>query len=596
MATTLQSIVDQLLENKKATDKTTDSISTVADLLRAQIDENRIIAENNARNQIEASRKSSGRSVVGEVVATGGNAIAGTAGGLIGLGAGIAGFMAALSVGSMGLEWLGSDYSGLEEALQSFSGALVHLTPTSVLALGAVTTAAIGAGIFRVNGLTIAGNMAGLGVGIASFMGALALGDIGISWINAIPAGSSKGLVSAFEMFNEIVVALDLKSITTLGALITASAAFGTVGAAGVMAGMTAIGIGISSFMAALALGEAGISWIGAIPEGSSKGLLSTFQLFNNLVLALDPKAMAAMAVLMTAGTALGATGVGAAGIAVGMTAIGAGIAGFMGAIAAADGITALINMATSGTPGEALRHLFTNIFTGVASASQLKGINLIDLGAGLTAVAGGLAAFGVGSIINGLGQAVSSIVSFFAGESAFDQIMKLADKAPGLTAAGQALEVIATALGKFGEIRFDASNVDFEAMALQLGKAIPTLKALAIGGEVEGSGVWGIGKVIFPEGGILNPNLKLDEMADAIGKVNYILGRTTTPINAQAMPSTSGADLTAANNATQSMIYNAPVYNYITNNHGGGGTSIMTVPVPTVDYHDRRDGIRYGR
>lgn len=611
-ASTLQDIVDQLLENKKASDKTTESVSTVADLIRKQIETNRIAAENTARDRIEASRETPRRSVVGEVAATGGNAIAGSAGNLIGMGAGIAGFMAALSVGSMGLKWLGNDYSGLGEALGAFSEAVSQLTPAGVLALGAVTSAAIGAGIFGVNGITIAGNMAGLGVGISAFMAALSLGDIGISWINAIPAGSGKGLASAFGMFNEAVNALDVKSITVLGSLIAASAAFGKFGAVGVMAGMTGIGVGISAFMASLALGDVGIGWINAIPAGSGKGLVSAFQMFNEAVLALDPKAMAALGVIMAAGAALGSTGVGAVGVAAGMTGIGVGIAGFMAALAAGDVIAAVAAWATGGEVGASLKQLMVNIFTGLSYANQIQGLDLVSLAGGITAIAGGLMAFAAGDLVGTLLNAGTAILGFFGVDSPFDQIMQIADKADSLTAAAAALEVIAGALGKFGEIQFDASNVDFKGMAEQLGYAIPTLRALAIGGKL-GEG-WFDGPAIDFGSGILDPNLRLDEMAAAIAKVNYILGQTTTyPINPQGAtlqsgattsgavqpaPSTSGAALSAAQSSNQSMMYNAPVYNNITNNNGGGGgTSIMTVPIDTRDSHDYRDRMtRYGR
>lgn len=614
--TTLQDIVDQLLENKKASDKTTESVSTVADLMRQQLEANRITAEDTARNRIEAGRRSGGsdrRSVIGEVAATGGNAIAGAAGGLIGLGAGIAGFMAALSVGSMGLDWLGNDYSGLGEAFGAFSDAVSHLTPAGVLALGAVTAAAIGAGVFRVNGLQIAGNITGLGIGISAFMAALAAGEVGISWINAIPAGSAKGLVSAFQIFNEAVAVLDTKSITVLGSLIAASATFGSGRtAASIIAGMTGIGLGISAFMASLAAGEVGISWIYAIPAGSGKGLVASFQMFNDAIMALTPESLAALAVVMAAGTALGASGIGAAGIVIGMGAIGAGIAAFMGALAVGDVITAVAAWTTGGEPGEALKMMLVNIFTGLSYANNITGLDLISLAEGITAIAGSLIAFGVGNLVGTLTEVGVAILGFFGVDNPFDQIMQIADKAESLTAAGTALETIAAALGKFGAIKFNAANVDFEAMALQLGKAIPTLKALAIGGEVEGSAGWFTGPVVFPDGGILNPDIRLDEMAAAIAKVNYILGQTTTyPIGSQGggttsgattsgavlpTPSTSGADLNAANTAAQAAIYNAPVYNTITNNYGGGSTSLMTVPVGTGDNLDRRDGIRRGR
>lgn len=662
---TLQNVVDQLQENRKASEDTTTSVKDVAELIRKQLEASRIMAENNNRNRIEAGRESgpARRSIVGEAASTGANAFAGAAGGLIGLGAGVAGFMAALSVGSMGLKWLGNDYSGLGEAIGSFSEAVTNFTPAGILAFGAIAAAALGAAVFKVNGLTIAGNMTGLGVGISAFMGALALGDKGISWIGAIPAGSGaglvstfklfsdsvtaltpeaiaalgvviagsaafgstaavnimagmgalgigisafmgalalgdagiswigaipegsgKGLVSTFKLFNDAVMSLTPESVTALGVLIAGSAAFGTIGAAGVMAGMAAIGIGISAFMGALALGDKGISWIGAIPEGSGKGLVSTFKMFNDAIMALSPDAMKAMAVLMAASPA-------GALVSVGLPLIGVGLAGFVAALAAGDVIAAVAALTTGGEPGESLKLLFTNIFTGISSAKLLEGVDLVALGDGLVSVATGLAAFGVGSIISGLGQAASAIVSFFTGESAFDQIIGLASKAGDLTTAGQALEVIASALGKFGEISFDATKMDFQGMAEQLGYAIPTLAALATGGIVKGSGLWGVGQVEFPEGGILNPNLKLDEMADAIAKVNYVLGQTTTyPVNAQAIPSTSGSDLTAANAAAQATYVDAQTINNTTNNYySGGGTSIITMPVGTKDNNDRR-------
>ncbi len=73
-----------------------------------------------------------------------------------------------------------------------------------------------------------------------------------------------------------------------------------------------------------------------------------------------------------------------------------------------------------------------------------------------------------------------------------------------------------------------------------------------------------------------------------------------TSPTERGILPSISptGAAMTqAAANARMSvMVNNTPVINNVSNNYGGGATSIMTVPVSTADTSDRRDLIRrYG-
>lgn len=504
---------------------------------------------------------------------------------MTGLAVGIAGFLGGLVLTEYALTWVGNDYSNLGGAFASFSAAIGMLTPAAVTFLGAVAAIAIGASAFGKGPLTIAAGMAGLGVGIAAFMGALAFGEKGISWIGAIPDGSGKGLVSTFKIFNDAVLALTPESIIALGAIIVAGTAIGAIPGGPIMVatGMLGIGAGISAFMAALALGDKGISWIGAIPEGSGKGLVSTFQMFNDAIMALSPDAMKAMGVLMLASPA-------GAAVAVGLPLIGVGLAGFIGALAVGDVIAAVAAWSTGGEAGASLKQLLVNIFTGVAAASGVKGLDLLSIAGGITAIAGSLIAFSVGDLVGTLVGVGKAILGFFGVESPFGQIMALAEKAESLTVAASALEVIAGALGKFGAISFDSSKMNFKEMAEQLGYAIPTLAALATGGPVAGSAGWITGPIVFPEGGILNPNLKLDEMADAIAKVNYVLGQTTTyPVNAQAIPSTSGADLSAANTATQAITYMAPVTNNYNTYHQGGQTSIMTMPVSTVDNNGRR-------
>lgn len=541
----------------------------------------------------------------------------GTASGMVGLGAGIGGFLIGLSLGEVGLSWLGNDYTNLGKALASFSEAIGNLSLTAVALIGGVAAIAITNTAFGGNAASLALSMTGVGAGIAGFLAGLVLADVGIDWIQNITGADGSALVSAFEMFNNAVMALNPISIAALGGLLAVASKF-NLPAGRIVMGMTGIGAGIASFMLSLAIGDAGINWIQEISGADGSALVSVFKMFNDSITALSPTSMTALAALLGIASAftlpvgrilMGMTGVGAgiagfmlslavgdAGItwiqevsgadgsalvsvlkmfndavnaldtkalatlgvimgigialgpaaAIGLGAMGAGIAAFITGLALGDGMLQLMSSATGGEPGEGLKMLIKNIFEGVAGIKVLDGLDLVGLGVGLGAVATGLAAFGVGSIISGLGQAVSSIIAFFTGESVFDQIMKIADKADGLMRGAEALERIAEALQKFGNIDINADNLDFEALSKNLIKTIPLLEMLAFGGET-GTGWWD-GEHVKIEKGLLSPDLQLDDMVDAMAKVNYILGKSDSPnvsaVAPQAIPSVGAADI----------------------------------------------------
>ena len=464
--------------------------------------------------------------------AFGGNALS-LALSMTGVAAGIAGFMGGLSLADSGLNWLrattGADGSSLASAFKMFDDSIGMLSPLSIIALSGIVAAA--AILPASSSIAIAANMTGVAAGISGFMGGLALGDAGLNWLQNIAGGDGSSLAAAFKMFDESVSSLSPTSILSLGGLILASAALPAMASVSIAANMTGIGAGIAGLMAGLTIGEKGISWINSIPSGSGPGIVSTFKIFNEAVMALDPKALLAVGALIAAGAAIGATGVGSVAVAAGLTGIGAGIAGFMSAIAVGDSITKILSMVTGGEPGEGLGKLFTNIFTGISSIKLLEGANLKELGDGLLSVAGGLGEFGKSTITAGLALATSAILEFFGAESAFDQIAKIADDAEKLEKGGNALDKIAGALTKFSEIKISANQFDFKQLAMNLGMAVPFLEALAYGGPVPGTEgllpeFMGGGPIVFKKG-LLDPSLRLDEMAEAISKVNYTLGVT---------------------------------------------------------------------
>jgi len=173
----------------------------------------------------------------------------------------------------------------------------------------------------------------------------------------------------------------------------------------------------------------------------------------------------------------------------------------------------------------------------------------------GLAKIALGLTAFGVGSFIGTLSNAASSILSLFGGvDKPFDQIMQVSKEADQLTKGANALVKISEALDTFANIRISKVQLDFKDLALNLAEAIPFLTALATGGAIDVSWL-PTGKTSFgPEGkgGLLNPDLRLDELTTAISKINYVLsgGKGTNPLTVKQIKKQAAATSVAISEA----------------------------------------------
>ena len=159
---------------------------------------------------------------------------------------------------------------------------------------------------------------------------------------------------------------------------------------------------------------------------------------------------------------------------------------------------------------------------------------------AGMSKIAMGLLAFTGSKAIGQLANVGEKVLGFFGVDSPFDQIMDVADNSGKLMLGANAIEKIADALSKFSSIEVSAGDVDFEKLAKNLGRSIPLIQKLSQGGEYD-AGFFGGGKIDFGAG-LLDPSLKLDELAEQVAKANFVLGRSSTP------PSSLGSD----NNASQ--------------------------------------------
>ena len=154
-----------------------------------------------------------------------------------------------------------------------------------------------------------------------------------------------------------------------------------------------------------------------------------------------------------------------------------------------------------------------------------------------MTDIAAGLSIFAASDFATSLLDVGTSILNFISGDtSPFEKIKELANDADKLEKGANALEKIANALSTFSNIKTgNLGEIDFEGMAKNLGQAIPLLNALAKGGIIPSEGLfsWAQSDLDFGKG-ILDPDLKLDDMSSAISKINYVLGRTTSVVPTQ--------------------------------------------------------------
>ena len=195
--------------------------------------------------------------------------------------------------------------------------------------------------------------------------------------------------------------------------------------------------------------------------------------------------------------------------------------------------------------------------------------------------IAEGLLLFTASDFASSLVNIGSSILKFLSGDtSPFDKIKELAKDADRLEKGANALDKVARALSSFSNIKTgDLGDIDFAGLAQNLGTAIPLLNLLAKGGVLKASGPLsyiGLGSDIDFGKGILDPSLKLSEMAAAISKINYVLGRTTSlePVQGNQLSNTqqiNGA-ATEDKSATPTVVVQG-------GGQGGGYQSPVVVP-----------------
>ena len=158
---------------------------------------------------------------------------------------------------------------------------------------------------------------------------------------------------------------------------------------------------------------------------------------------------------------------------------------------------------------------------------------------------------------------------------------------------------IVATLSQSFGQ----SEDLGLNDFADKLNKKISILTALAAGGKIKGSKNWSnTGTDIDFGPGLLSPDLKLDQLSNAMSKINAILNSTHTSITptennqAAVTGSINQNALSSDQNSGPVVINNSTV-----NNNGAAGTGSVPGPatggaISTAPQRSPLDNVLYGR
>jgi hypothetical protein len=215
--------------------------------------------------------------------------------------------------------------------------------------------------------------------------------------------------------------------------------------------------------------------------------------------------------------------------------------------------------------------------------------------------ISDGLMKFAGGTFISSLAGAASGIMNFLSGnDGPVKQMMGVAKAAPELEKAAEAMDKISIALEKFSGIRLSSTKMDFTALAENLGRSIPLLRLLATGGKLK-KGLFSSDIDFGPEGsgGILDPKLKLDEVAWKVALVRNVLQGGAMPKRAEysqklkKAEEDSGTSKLAGAGGNTTVAVGGTTNNAPVQNNGGG--AVTNMPALTSRGKERPTGRLHG-
>ena len=644
MAATLRDVINQLQENRESQDDTTQEVFRVGSRIDVLLQSMRIqsldaldatkrASSQSAQTTATKGARSGGGGSTINVSGIKGLGLLGGAGILLsGLGKFIKGAGIGLGAASAGLgaffimlakadkdlpnggENVKKLLSNVAKGLEAFSDRDAKGF-AGLLATGAIFGALRG----PIGGLAVGVGIAAVGAGLGGFMFGLGLSEMGLDKMLSTGESLKKfmvNLATGLEAFGS-------QGMLALGAAMGAGGAagllfgvgkkpfLGKVGrAVGALFGLPAIGAGISGFMAALGLGDKGLGFLKS--DGANIG--SFLKNLGEGLKAFGSKELIAAGTLLLGSALFGfATGgVGAVLGAIGIVAIGAGIAGFVAELAVLDKGLGFLKADGSG---------LSKFSVGIADA--MIELNRIPEGIGEKvgavgklglALAGLVTGFGVAQLQEGVVDGFKSLSNFLFGTKFENQATSRANFIKTLVDAVMPLQKIPASLGsgldKLGDslVNFVTNfntvgkKLDVESFSetfLELGNVLAVTRklvfAMANGGTFEKPGFLNAiasklrlgGEINFgPEGsgGMLNPNLKLDQLVDKMSQINFVLGRSNIGKPAVGENSSSSVNNQAVNNQAphpSNNFLNQPITN---NTNNSSSQALISAVTPAHD------------
>ena len=440
--------------------------------------------------------------------------------------------------------------------------------------------AGVGAGLgFALKGLGAVATLGALGFGIGAFFTGLSLGDKAQAMIGTDMSATKKNMVTLGEAFAETPA----EGLIAMGALAAVGAKFGSMKGA---LKMGFLGAGISAFLGGLALGDKGMSALGADGSGLKSMLVNLGEGLN----AFGGSSLVALGGLLAFGTAFGSAAV------VGLPLLGVGLAGFLGAI-----MTVTEGLAAIGVDGSGLRDMLVNTAAGLAPLSELDGTNLIAVGGAMGALGVGMVALMGGS---GLAGVMDFIGGLFGGEDD-DIFTKLynglqplstlnADNLKGVADISSVIDGLSDSLDRLINADYDAVNDSIGKFGKTMSYAIPMLAAMKGQGTGENPYVVGDGWFDGQEMLDFSPGLNSFTTKD-VDMMNSIASAGTnisSNVSNQQEKATSASNVSKLVTEKESMSSAAPVVimdnsTNTSSTGGGGGTTFLGGPISAFDGMD---------
>jgi hypothetical protein len=264
-----------------------------------------------------------------------------------------------------------------------------------------------------------AAGLVAMGVAIPAFFGGLIAGDAALSWMKDIGADFNFSSLKAAALgFSDMIMSMDIKAFTVLGAIMAVSA----VGSTRAAKGLAFMGIGISAFLMGLLAGDAVISGMKSMGWIDMKfsGMKGALEGFSSMIMGLSTEAQVALGAMLVSSAVVGLVAKNPTSIGTAMAAMGAGISGFFIGLAVGDAALTWIGADYTG---------LTKALKGFDSAiGALTPESMIALGA-ILGVSMGIGALTDEStkvkMVTGVAAVTAGIGAFFLGFAGMDAAAK---------------------------------------------------------------------------------------------------------------------------------------------------------------------------